>query len=77
MTIDDILTAFAAGTITQEQASQQLRDLMDTSARLDAFACAALSGLLATDTKWASDRELAKQCFAYADAMAKVGAQKA
>lgn len=68
MTIDDILTAFALGTYDQELAGELLLGLMEQDAR-SRFACAALTGMLATGVRLPSMDDVAREAMRYADCM--------
>lgn len=76
MTIDDILTAFALGTYDQELAGLLLHGLMEQQAR-ERFACAALTGMIATGVRKPSLGDVAKEAFEYADCMVEASASTA
>jgi hypothetical protein len=79
MTIEEILTAFAAGTYDQELAEQLLQGLVDEARQLSeqcSYASAALSGLLATGVRRPSMDDVAREAFTYAACMAQAAKQE-
>lgn len=78
MTIDDILTAFDAGIYDQELAEQLLQGLIEQEAReyrRGAYACAALTGMLANGVRLPSKDDMAREAFVHADCMVEASAK--
>jgi hypothetical protein len=68
-TITEILEDVADGTTPVDVAEERI---LAATANRDAFAAAALQGKLAAAYRPASEEALAKECYAFADAMCAV-----
>lgn len=75
MTIEEITSALAAGSMSEQDANAQLHAIVDDQATKEAdktrnaFAASALNGMLAKGERKPSMDEAARECFQYADAM--------
>lgn len=77
MTIEEILTAYEAGTYDQELAAALLHGLIAQQVQAEQrsmFAAAALQGMLSTNVRRPGPADMARECFVLADAMVAAAA---